>query len=119
MAPRLSSPRFAENEALLLLSLLAFNLSSMLRNELGALVGGCWDLGRFQRTVLRAAGRVVRGGRRLWLDVEAAFAPLWEKVLTCLKRWRLPKRWTAPREPSRRAWVAPPSHAHLHLTLRL
>jgi hypothetical protein len=34
--PRLSSPGFAENEALLLLSLLAFNLSSMLRNELEA-----------------------------------------------------------------------------------
>jgi hypothetical protein len=117
--PRLSSPRFEENEALLLLSLLAFNLSNMLRNELEASVGGCWDLGRFQQTVLRAAGRVVRGGRRLWLDVEAAFAPLWEKVLACLKRWRLPKRWAAPRGPSRRAWVPPPSHAHLHLTLRL
>jgi hypothetical protein len=117
--PRLSSPRFAENEASLLLSLLAFNLSSMLRNELEALVGGCWDLGRFQQTVLRAAGRVVRGGHRLWLDVEAAFAPLWEKVLACLQRWRLPQRWNKPRGPSRRVWVSPPSHAHLYLTLRL
>ena len=117
--PRLSSPKFAENEALLLLSLLSFNLSSMLRNELEASIGGCWDLGRFQQTVLRAAGRVVRGGRRLWLDLEAAFTPLWEKVLACLQRWRLPKRWKTPHGPSRRAWVPPPSHAHLHLTLRL
>ena len=117
--PQLSSPRFAENEALLLLSLLSFNLSSMLRNELEASVGGCWDLGRFQQTVLRAAGRVVRGGRRLWLDVEAAFTPLWEEVLACLQRWRLPRRWQAPHGPSRRAWVPPPSHAHLRLTLRL
>ena len=69
----LSSPRFAANEALLLLSLLSFNWLLMLRNELEASVGGCWDLGRFQQTVLRAAGRVVRGGRRLWLDLEAAF----------------------------------------------
>ena len=99
--PRLSSPRFAENEALLLLSLLAFNLSSMLRNKLEASVGGCWDLGRFQQTVLRAAGRVVCAGRRLRLDVEAAFAPLWEEVLACLQRWRLPRRWPAPRAPSR------------------
>ena len=117
--PQLSSPRFAENEALLLLSLLSFNLSSMLRNELEASVGGCWDLGRFQQTVLRAAGRVVRGGRRLWLDLEAAFAPLWEKVLACLQGWRLPQRWKTPQGPSRRAWVPPPAHAHLHSTLRL
>ena len=117
--PQLSSPRFAENEALLLLSLLSFNLSSMLRNELEAAVGGCWDLGRFQQTVLRAAGRVVRGGRRLWLDLEAAFTPLWEKVLACLQAWRLPQRWKTPQGPSRRVWVPPPSHAHLHLTLRL
>jgi hypothetical protein len=117
--PQLSSPRFAENEALLLLSLLSFNLSSMLRNELEASVGGCWDLGRFQQTVLRAAGRVVRGGRRLWLDLEAAFTPMWEKVLACLQGWRLPQRWKTPHGPSRRAWVPPPSHAHLHLTLRL
>jgi hypothetical protein len=117
--PRLSSPRLAENEALLLLSLLAFNLSSMLRNELEASVGGCLDLGRFQQTVLRAAGRVVRGSRRLWLDLEAAFAPLWDRMLACLERWRLPKRWKMPRGPSRRVWVPPPSHAHLHLTLRL
>jgi hypothetical protein len=117
--PQLSSPKFEENEALLLLSLLSFNLSSMLRNELEASIGGCWDLGRFQQTVLRAAGRVVRGGRRLWLDLEAAFTPLWEKVLACLQRWRLPKRWKAPHGPSRRDWVPPPSHAHLHLTLRL
>ena len=117
--PRLSSPRFEENEALLLLSLLSFNLSSMLRNELEASIGGCWDLGRFQQTVLRAAGRVVRGGRRLWLDLEAAFTPLWDKVLACLQRWRLPTRWKTPHGPSRRAWVPPPAHANLHLTLRL
>jgi len=117
--PRLSSPRFAENEALLLLSLLAFNLSSMLRNELEAAVGGCWDLGRFQQTVLRAAGRVVRGARRLWLDLEVAFAPLWERVLACVQRWRLPQRWTAPRGPAPRPWVAPPAHAHLRLVLRI
>jgi hypothetical protein len=116
--PSLSSPTFAENEVLLLLSLLAFNLSSMLRGELEARVGGGWDLGRFQRTVLRAAGRVVKGSRRLWLDLEAAFAPLWENVFECLGRWRLPNRWSAPRGARQCAWMPPPAHAFLELHLR-
>lgn len=43
----LSSPRFKENEATMLLALLAFNLTTVCRNELGDSVGGCWDLKRF------------------------------------------------------------------------
>ena len=56
----LSSPNFHENEITMLLAMLAFNLSSMLRNEFEDALGGCWDLSRFQASVLRAGGRVVK-----------------------------------------------------------
>ena len=50
-------PEFRENEATFLLSLLAFNLSNMLWNELEDSLGGCWDLGRFRDSVLKAGER--------------------------------------------------------------
>jgi len=55
-----SSPEFVENETTMLLSLLAFNLSTMLRNELEAVTGNRWGLERFQHLVLRAGGRVTK-----------------------------------------------------------
>ena len=61
VGPRLSSPEFEENEATLLLALLAFNLASLLRGELEDHLGGCWDLGRFQRSVLKAGARSGEG----------------------------------------------------------
>jgi hypothetical protein len=54
IGPKLSSQEFASNEATLLLSLLAFNLANMLRCELEDGAGACWDLGRFQKSVLKA-----------------------------------------------------------------
>ena len=61
--PRLSSPRFAENEALLLLSLLAFNLSSMLRNELEGrwADAGTWGGSNKRCCVLRVAWSAAGG----------------------------------------------------------
>lgn len=114
----LSSPHFAENEATMLISLLAYNLSSMLRIELEEELGSCWDLGRFQSSVLKAGGRIVKGSRRLWLYVAQSVEPLWLRLIKRIARLRLPTSWTAPRGARRRAWVAPPSHAHLTEVLR-
>jgi len=119
IGPHLSSPDFAENEVTLLLALLAFNLASMLRSELEDDIGGCWDLVRFQRSVLQASGRVVKHARRLVLDVTQAVMPLWERVWKRLERWKLRPRWAVPRGPSPRAWIPPPRHALLKEVLRV
>ena len=114
----LSSPTFAENEASFLLSLLAFNLDSMLRGEIEADTGNGWDLGRLQTSVLKAGGRVITAGRRLIVDVARAVVPLWNMLLGRMQKWNLPSRWEAPRGPVKRDWVPPPAHAFLHAVLR-
>jgi hypothetical protein len=119
VGPRLSSPEFEENEATLLLALLAFNLASLLRGELEDHLGGCWDLGRFQRSVLKAGARVVNGSRQLKVDLAQAVVPLWEHLLNRLRRWMLPARWSTRGVAARRIWVPPPPHAFLREVLRL
>ena len=114
----LSSPTFAENEASFLLSLLAYNLNSMLRGEIEADTGNGWDLGRLQDSVLKAGGRVITTCRRLIVDVARAVVPLWNKLLGRIRKWSLPSRWEAPRGPVKRDWVPPPAHAQLHAVLR-
>lgn len=111
IGPRLSHDDFHANEALLRLSLLAFNLASLLRIEYEAAAGSCTDLGRFQRDVLKAGGRVVKHARRLVLQVAQAVAPFWQRLLTCLRRWKLPPRFPSPRGPRRREWLPAPRHA--------
>jgi hypothetical protein len=117
VGPHLSSPGFHENEALLLLSLLAYNLNSLLRTELETSQGACWDLKRFQHSVLKAGGRLTKHSRRLVLWLARAVTPFWQALAVCLARWRLPPRWK-PRGPARRDWMPPPPHAHLTLVLR-
>jgi len=117
VGPRLSSPQFEENEATLLLALLAFNLASLLRCELEDRVGGCWDLARFQRSVLKAGARVVKGSRRLRVDLAQAVAPLWGWLLERVQSWSLPPRWSR-RGPTCRTWMPPPRHAFLREVLR-
>jgi hypothetical protein len=56
VGPHLSSPQFHANEVLLLLSLLAYNLTSLLRTELETSAGACWDLKRFFPYVLGNQG---------------------------------------------------------------
>lgn len=114
----LSSPNFDENEVTMLLAMLGFNLASMLRNELEDALGSCWDLHRFQQSVLRAGGRVVKGSRRLWLCIEESVKEFWQVLCKRIKQLRLPKLWTAPRGAISRRYVPPPSHAHQHLVLR-
>jgi hypothetical protein len=115
---RLSSPNFHENEATILLGLLAFNLATMLRNELEYELGGCWDLRRFQQSVLRAGARVIKKSRRLHLYIEQAAAGLWEAMVRCISRLKLPDRWTKPRGPRTRAYIPAPPHAHQQPVLR-
>lgn len=111
IGPRLSHADFQENETVLRLALLAFNLTSMLRIEYEDKAGSCLDLGRFQRDVLKAGGRVVKHARRLVLCVAQVVAPFWERLIACLDRWKLPERFPAPRGSQPRAWMPPPRHA--------
>ena len=115
--PSLSSPTFHENEALLLLSLAAYNLASLLREECETARGGCWDLQRFQNSVLKAGGKVVKHARRIVLVVARAVTPFWQTLREQLARWTVPERWR-PRGPTHRDWIPPPRHAHLNLVLR-
>jgi hypothetical protein len=114
----LPSPRFEENEASFLLSLLAFNLNSMLRGEVEAETKNGWDLGRLQTSVLKAGGRVIKAGRRLVVEIAQAVIPLWNLLLKRVRRWDLPSRWIAPRGPIKRDWMPPPAHAFRHAVLR-
>ena len=116
--PKLSSQEFASNEATLLLSLLAFNLANMLRCELEDGAGACWDLGRFQRSVLKAGGRIAKKAGRLIIHLAAAVVPFWERLVARLGQWRLPRRFPAPRRPAYRPFLPPPPHAFLTRVIR-
>ena len=118
IGPKLSSQEFESNEATLLLSLLAFNLANMLRCELEDGAGACWDLGRFQKSVLKAGGRIVKKAGRVIVDLAAAVVPLWERLVARLQQWRLPKRFPAPRRPAYRPFIPPPRHAFLTRVIR-
>ncbi len=118
IGPHLSSREFTENEATMLLALLAFNMATMLRNEFEDALGGCWDLHRFQQSVLRAGGRVVKHARRIWLNVEASVGSFWRVMAKRISQLRLASRWSSPHGTRHRDWVPPPSHAHLSLVLR-
>lgn len=118
IGPRLSSPRFQENEVHLLLSLLSHNLLSILRGEFESDTGSGCDMGRLQKTVLKTAVRVTTSGRRLLIDVALAAVALWHRLLTRMKRWHLPAWLPKPAGPGRRPWVDPPPHAFRTAVLR-
>lgn len=115
ITPHLSSPGFAENEMNLMLSLLAYNLLSILRGELesGSKAGNGWDVARLQRTILKTAVRVAKSGRRLFVDVALAAVPLWNRLFERMQRWRSASDDSTSRRPLKRKWVPPPSHAFL------
>lgn len=112
IGPRLSHDDFDENEALLRLSLLAFNMASMLRNEYEA-SGSCMDLARFQRDVLKAGARLVKHSRQLIVYVARVIRPLWERFIKRIAAWRLPDRFPAPTGGRVRKWRPLPAHAFL------
>jgi hypothetical protein len=119
ISPRLSSPAFEENEVILLLSLLAFNLGNMLRGEIEAVAPQGWDLERLQTSVLKAGARIIKSGRRVFVDIARAVLPLWTVVIARLKRWRLPQSWLPQPRRAPSQWMPPPRHAHLNVVLRL
>ena len=111
---KLSSPSFEENEATFLLSLLAFNMLNVLRIEVEDVSGSCFDLGRFQRDVLKAGARVVKHSRRLIVHVATVVLAPWQKLLACISNWVLPARFPQPCGASKRDYMPLPKHAHLH-----
>ena len=118
IGPHLSSREFHENEVTMLLALLAFNVASMLRNEFEDAIGNGWDLHRFQQSVLRAGGRVVKHAHRIWLNVEQSVGSSWRVMAKRISQLQLAPRWNPPQGTRCRVWVPPPSHAHLSLVLR-
>ena len=111
IGPHLSHAEFQENETMLRLPLLAFNLASALRIEYENEAGSCCDLARFQRDVLKAGAR---GGQA---------CPPRDRVPGTGRASRLGNAWShasdagtcatvllTPRS-HRRAWTPPPEHA--------
>jgi hypothetical protein len=119
IGPHLSHADFRENETVLRLALLAFNLVSALRIEYEDAAGSCFDLGRFQRDVLKAGARVAKHSQRLVVYVAQVVRPFWEKLVARLRRWRLPPGWGQPRGPRVRQWRPPPRHAFTSEVRRL
>jgi hypothetical protein len=117
IGPHLSSQPFKDNEATMLLGLLAFNLSSLCRNEIEDEVGGCWDLTRFQLFVLKVGGEIIKHSRRAILRIAESAEPLWSRLISRIERWELPEHFSQP-AAKRRAWMPPPAHANLTEVLR-
>ena len=118
ISPRMSSPRFVENEVNLLLSLLSHNLLSILRGELEDESSNGWDVARLQRTVLKTAVRITKASRRLIVDVALSAVSLWNSLLERMQRWRLSQRWPQPKGARKRRWIPPPRHAFLDVVLK-
>lgn len=118
IAPRLSSPRFVENEMHFLLSLLSHNLLSIIRGELESGSKNGWDMARVQRTVLKTAVRVTKASRRLVVDVAVAAVGLWTRLMGRMQQWRLPSHWAPRHGPRKRKWVDPPRHAFVSPVLK-
>lgn len=118
ISPRLSSPAFVENEIQLLLSLLSYNLLSILRGELESGPATGWDVARLQRTVLRTAVRVTKASRRLVVDIALPAVGLWRHLIVRMKKWRLPSQPSGRGVRPKRKWMSPPRHAFLTPVLR-
>lgn len=114
----LSSQAFAENETTMLMAMLAYNLDSVLRNELENAHGSGLDLGRFQSYVLKAGARVVKHARRLIVHVARSVQGFWGKLSGSIDQWNLPERLSVNSKANRRALRPPPPHAHLEEVLR-
>jgi len=123
IGPGLPAESFEANETSLLLKLLAFNLTGIIRGELEDSSGSGWDLRRVQQTVLKAGARVAQHSQRLFVDVAKAAGALWGRVLERIGRWWRNEAWGRDsaggrRGPRPRPWVPLPSHAHRSLVLR-
>ena len=77
IGPQLSSREFVENEVTMLLALLAFNLTTMLRNEFEAAVGGNWPSHLIWRTVF--SSRYCEPVD-VWSNMHAVCGSTWKRV---------------------------------------
>jgi len=118
---------FEKNEAVLLLSMISFNLLEILRSEMESArelrenppyaADSGWDMGRLVKILLKAGAILSRSGRRLWFDLAEGLAPLWLSLLERFQRWRKPP---AARRPARQSGFRPlPKHAFAAYTPRL
>ena len=79
----------ANNETLLLLNLLAYEILHMGRTLMEKATREGWSLRRFRERILRVASRVIRHGRRLTFVIAQSAADDWQRLwrkLNCL-RW--------------------------------
>lgn len=118
ISPRLSSPGFSENEVNFLLSLLSYNLLSILRGELESAPLSGWDAARLQHTVLKTAVRITKGGHRLIVDIALSAVALWTRLFERMKKWTSPPPLQRAPGSRARTWVPPPRHAFLSPVLK-
>lgn len=71
---------FASNEAILLLSVLSYNLMHATRTLLEKATRSGWALRRVREMILRVAARVLIHSRRVHVVVARSAAPLWRKL---------------------------------------
>lgn len=131
MRVKLSLDDFSKNEAILLLSLMAFNLMGIIRREAESAhdpranpphtpEGSGWDMGRTRNVLLKAGSVLVRSGRRLLFDLVEGLAPLWLAVLGRITRWHsLPHEPFRARSPILPDFMPLPAHAFRSYTPRL
>lgn len=79
---------FAQNEVILLLNALAYNLAHAARALMESATGEGWSLMRLRERVLRAAARILVHGRRATLVIGKAPATLWHALWSRLATWR-------------------------------
>lgn len=79
---------FAQNEVILLLNALAYNLVHAARVLMESASGEGWSLMRLRERVLRVAARVLVHGRRATLVIGKASAKLWHALWSRLATWR-------------------------------
>lgn len=79
---------FAQNEVILLLNALAYNVAHAARVLMEAASGEGWSLMRLRERVLRVAARILVHGRRATLVIGKAPAKLWHALWSELIVWR-------------------------------
>jgi len=79
---------FAQNEAILLLNALAYNVAHAARVLIEAATGEGWSLRRLRERVLRVAARLLVHGRRAVLVIGKTPARLWGALWARLASWR-------------------------------
>lgn len=79
---------FAQNEVILLLNALAYNVAHAARVLMETASGEGWSLMRLRERVLRVAARVLVHGRRATLVISKAPAKLWHALWRRLATWR-------------------------------